>query len=111
MRLMKIIAAALLLGCLTGPGRAADEVTVVITIKNHRFEPARPKAPAGVPLLLRITNADSTPEEFESKSLRVERVIAGGSTSVIKVRPLSSGSYTFFGEFNDATAQGTLVIE
>jgi hypothetical protein len=50
------------------------------------------------------------PEEFESKSLRVERVIAGGATSVIKVRPLSPGSY-LFGEFNDVTAQGTLVIE
>jgi hypothetical protein len=53
---------------------------------------------------------DSTPEEFESVGLKVERVIQGGKTTTFNIRPLRMDrSYKFFGEFHKDTAQGELV--
>ena len=90
---------------------AAQETTVRLTIKGHRFEPAEVKVPAGKPITLLVRNADPTPEEFESKTLRVEKVIAGNNEATIRLRALQPGRYRFYGEFNEATAQGALVVE
>ena len=78
-------------------------------MKSHHFQPAAPHAPANVPIVLRIKNLDSTPMEFESVSLRVEKVVAGGSEGVIHLRPLSPGSYKFFDDFRPQT-NGVLVV-
>jgi len=58
-----------------------------------------------------IINQDPTPEEFESHSLNREKVIAGNSSASIYVGPLDAGSYKFFGEFNEATAQGVIIAK
>jgi plastocyanin len=89
---------------------AADpEVTLVI--KNHRFEPAEVKVPAGQKIKLVVDNQDATPEEFESHSLNREKVIPGGQKATIFIGPLKPGRYGFFGEYNEKTAQGTVVAE
>ena len=41
--------------------------------------------------------------EFESVSLRVEKVIGAGSTGVVNVRPLSPGRYEFYDDFHQET--------
>jgi hypothetical protein len=41
----------------------------------------------------------------------VEKVIAGNSEATIQLRALQPGRYRFFGEFNEKTAQGVLVVE
>lgn len=89
---------------------AADDV-VTIQIKNHRFEPAEFTVPAGKKIKLIVDNNDDTPEEFESHALNREKVIAGNGKATIYIGPLSPGKYPFFGEFNVATAQGTIVAE
>jgi plastocyanin len=93
------------------PALAADEVELSIAIKDHKFDPAELKVPAGKAIKLTVRNLDSTAEEFESRPLKVERVIAGNSTAVIRIKALSKGSYKFFGEFHEKTAQGVLVAE
>lgn len=95
------------------PGARAEEpYEVKITIRNHRFEPAELEVPAGRPLRLVVTNADPTPEEFESVGLGVERVIPGGATATFNTRPLRANrNYSFFGEFNQATAQGRFIVK
>jgi len=91
---------------------AADPLEVRITIKGHRFEPEKIEVPAGQRLKLVVTNADATPEEFESKVLRIERVILGGQSATFNVRPLNKGqTYKFFGEFHEDTAQGVLIAK
>ena len=45
--------------------------------------------------------------EFESKSLRVEKVVAANSEGVINVRALKPGRYEFYDDFNDK-ARGAL---
>ena len=48
--------------------------------------------------------------EFESVSLRVEKVIAPRSEGVVNVRALAPGRYEFFDDFHQQT-RGVLVVE
>ena len=89
----------------------ADAKDVSINIKDHTFDPAELHVPANEALTLKVTNADATPEEFESHGLDVEKIIPGGQSAVIRLRPLDAGTYKFFGEFHEDTAQGVLVAE
>ena len=93
----------------TGVTRAADEFT--ITIKNHRFEPAEIKVPAGKRVTITVINDDATPEEFESKPMKVEKVIPGKSKGVVRIGPLAPGRYPFVGEFHESTAKGVVIAE
>ena len=89
----------------------AAENTYTIQIKNHRFEPAELTVPAGKKIKLLVKNNDATPEEFESHELNREKVIAGKGKATINIGPLSPGKYPFFGEFNEATAQGVIIAK
>jgi len=89
----------------------AAEPEFALVIKNHRFEPAEVKVPAGQRVKLIVHNQDSTAEEFESHSLNREKVIPAGSKASIFIGPLKPGRYTFFGEYNEATAKGAVVAE
>lgn len=89
----------------------AAEVQVNLVIKNHRFEPAELKVPANQRVKLTVHNQDTTPEEFESHALNREKVIPGGAKAVLFIGPLKPGRYAFFGEYNEATAQGVVVAE
>jgi hypothetical protein len=93
------------------PASAQDGVTLRTSIKDHRFQPSELKAPANTPLMIVVRNLDSTPEEFESKTLRVEKVVAGNSEITLKIRPLVPGRYRFYGDFNEATADGAITVE
>lgn len=88
--------------------RAQD---VTITIKNHRFTPSEVKVPANKRIQLTVVNDDPTPEEFESREMKVEKVIPGKSKGVVRIGPLAAGRYPFFGEFNEATAKGVVISE
>jgi len=58
-----------------------------------------------------VDNQDPTPEEFESHSMNREKVIPGGKKASIFIGPLKPGRYTFFGEYNEKTAQGVVIAE
>ena len=91
--------------------RSADEIEVSITIKDHRFDPAEVRVLAGKAIKLTVKNLDASAEEFESKTLKVEKIIAGSGTGVIRLKPLAKGSHKFFGEYHETTAQGVLIVE
>ncbi len=95
-----------------GAALAADAVPeVTLVIEKNRFEPAELRVPAGKPFVLVITNKDSAAEEFESKPLRLEKVVPAGKTVRLRVPALKPGSYAFVGEYHEATAKGRLVAE
>jgi hypothetical protein len=99
------------LGCLpVAQAVAAEPLKLTLTLREHHFIPRQITAPAGVPLEITLINTDGTAEEFESKQLRVEKIVAGGASIVIKLRPLVAGQYIFFGDYNSATARGALVV-
>jgi plastocyanin len=90
---------------------SAADPEALLVIKNHRFEPAELKVPAGKRVKLTVHNQDPTPEEFESKKLGREKVVPGGAKVVIFVGPLKPGKYEFYGEYNEATAKGAVIAE
>ena len=96
---------------LTVAAAAADDVEIPVTIEKNRFQPDVIKVKAGTPFVLVVTNKDATPEEFESKELRIEKVIPGGKMLKIRVRALKAGSYPFVGDYHEATAKGRIVAE
>lgn len=89
----------------------AEILSYNIIILNHEFHPNEIKVPSGVKIKLIIDNQDSTPEEFESHSLKREKVISGNTTANILIGPLEPGRYHFFGEFNMDTANGWIIAE
>ena len=84
---------------------------IPLSIEQHKFTPEEIKVKAGQPFVLVITNKDATPEEFESKELRVEKVVPGNKTLKVRMGALKPGTYKFFGEYHEATAKGRIVAE
>ena len=82
-----------------------------LTIRDHRFEPAEIRVPAGKKVKLIVHNQDASPEEFESHTLNREKVIAPGTKASIFIGPLAPGRYPFVGEFHEKTARGVVIAE
>ena len=91
--------------------RAEDVFSASITIRAHRFEPPQLRVPAGKRILLTVINADPLSEEFDSATLKVEKVIAGNSQAIVRVAPLNPGTYEFVGEYHEETAKGRVIAE
>lgn len=89
---------------------AQQGASISISVKDHRFQPSQISAPANRPLSIKVKNLDSAPMEFESVSLRVEKVIAGGGEGAVNVRALAPGRYEFFDDFHQET-RGVLTVE
>lgn len=105
--------ALLLVSGLVAPAMAStpEATPYALTIKDHKFQPDTLKVKAGEKIRLTVHNDDATAEEFESHSLQREKVVAAHSDIVILLRPLAAGSYPFFGDFNQDTAQGKIIAE
>jgi Cupredoxin-like domain len=95
----------------SGAGASEEVHEVEISIKDHKFEPSALKLPVGKPIKISVKNLDASPEEFESHDLGFEKVIAGNSNAIIRVKPLKPGTYIFFGEYHQDTAFGHVVAE
>jgi plastocyanin len=111
-RVMRIAAGAGIAAALALFGeeaQAQQTLSVQIAVKQRRFEPAEVHVPPGRPILLSIRNFDGAAVEFESVSLRVEKVIPANGQGTIELRPLQPGRYKFFDDFHPE-ARGTLVV-
>ena len=106
--LFTVIAVATLLA--TAPA-FADSVQRSVLLHEHKFEPAEIHVPAGQRVELTVKNDDTTPDEFDSHDLKVEKVIAGGTGGLVRFGPLRPGRYRFEGEYHEDTARGTVVAE
>ncbi|WP_407177796.1 cupredoxin domain-containing protein [Bradyrhizobium sp. STM 3562] len=92
------------------PTRAEQAVEVQLTYANGAFQPSEVRAPADRPVVFRLKNLDGKAMEFESKSLRVEKVVAAKSEGIINVRALKPGRYEFYDDFNEK-ARGALNVQ
>ena len=109
-RSASLLVASLALGF--APAALAEEpAKVSLTLKDHKFSPAEPTAPAGKPIVIEVANQDGTPAEFESKALRVEKIVPGGGMITVRVRPLKPGRYRFFDDYHESTTEGFLVAQ
>ena len=107
---MKLFLSSLLLS-LASTGAFAGDTTTMLTLNNHKFSPAEIHVKANTPTIVTITNTDDQAEEFDSTTLRIEKIVAGHSTGTMRWRPLAPGRYPFMGEFHSDTAQGVVVAE
>jgi Cupredoxin-like domain len=89
--------------------RAEDAVSLSLTIKDHKFEPAELHAPPGRALEIHVRNLNTIPSEFESSDLHVEKIIPVGKEAVVHVRPQQPGRYNFLDDFHRET-QGVLIV-
>ena len=80
------------------------------TVENGQFSPAELRTPANKPFVIMIKNNGAKAMEFESVSLRVEKIVAAKSQASVRVRALAPGRYEFFDDFNKST-KGTLVVQ
>jgi len=92
-------------------GAYAADADYTLTIKDHHFQPSEITIPSDKKVKLLVENQDATPEEFDSYTLNREKVIAGNSSALIFIGPLTPGRYTFSGEFHATTAQGVIVAK
>src|SRR6476646_4362029 len=90
---------------------AAGEPEFNLALENHKFTPDRLEVPAGKKVKLLVENKDATPAEFESETLKVEKVIAGKSKATVYVGPLKPGEYKYVDEYNEKTATGVIVAK
>ncbi len=93
------------------PAALAEDGIIELRVKDHRWEPELIEVKAGERFKLRITNEDPTSEEFESKTMVIEKFIGPKRTLVITLGPLKPGSYDFFGCFHPATAKGQIIAK
>jgi plastocyanin len=105
------VAALLLAAMVVGPhaAKAADAVTLSLTLKDHKFDPAELHAPPGTPIDIKVKNAGDIVFEFESSDLHFEKIVPVGSEATVHVRPQQPGRYNFFDDFHHDT-QGYLVV-
>jgi hypothetical protein len=107
MKLMFCLSALLLA---SASALAADN-SVSLALSNHRFLPAEVHVKANVPSTVTLSNDDDQAEEFDSTTLRIEKIVPGHATGTMRWRPLAPGRYPFMGEFHSDTAQGVVVAE
>ncbi len=88
------------------PARAAESVT--LTLKDHQFVPRELSVPAGERFRIEVENQDTTPAEFESNDLRVEKIVVPGGKIAVMAGPLKPGIYKFFDDYHPDTATGTM---
>lgn len=109
---LTLLASALAFTLLVGGTAVADEAKVIeLTLKDHLFQPDRIEVEAGKDFILLVHNLDSEAEEFESKPLRLEKMIQGNSKAKIRVEALKPGEYLFVGEFHEETCKGIIVAQ
>jgi len=103
------LAASALVLALAGCSNKSNAIPV--KLRDHHFTPAEIHVRANEPALIVLSNDDDAAEEFDSTSLKVEKVVPGHETGNVRLRPLAPGRYPFMGEYHSETAQGVVIAE
>ena len=106
-----LLALALVAAPVAGSVAAGADDAIEVHLKNHKFTPATIKVKANKPSMIVLHNDDDTADEFDSASLKIEKVVPGHGKGNIRVRALAPGKYPFMGEYHAATAQGVVIAE
>ena len=106
-----LVLASLAIAAVANPGsaKAEDAVTLALTLKDQKFDPAELHAPAGKAFDIRLKSFNKIASEFESSDLHFEKIVPPGGEIVVHVRPQQPGRYTFFDDFHHET-QGVLIV-
>jgi high-affinity iron transporter len=103
--------AALVAVLLLGAVPAHAQTPLSLAFVNHHFVPSSITVPAEQKFKLLVTNKDATADEFESSDLNREQLVPPGQTITVFLGPLDPGTYHFFGDFHQDTAQGVIIVQ
>jgi hypothetical protein len=104
--------AALVFGALLAAGAQAQQaIEIQLSYKDKKFTPAEVTVPANTAFTIRVKNLDAKAMEFESKPLKIEKVIAANSEAVVNVRAQKPGKYKFVDEYNEDVAIGNVIVK
>jgi hypothetical protein len=91
--------------------QAQSATEIQLSYKDKKFDPAEISAPADMPIVIKLKNLDAKAMEFESKTLKIEKVVAAGGDATINVRAQKPGRYEFVDEYNEKVARGALLVK
>ncbi|MDH2295009.1 cupredoxin domain-containing protein [Cobetia sp. 1AS1] len=109
LRLIPLLAILLPALLPSGLAAASDMPSYDLTLENGTLKPEVLKVKAGEKFVIQLHNAGNTPAEFESNSLRKEKVLAPGVKSFVVIHPLRAGSYDYFDDFHLPDARGKVI--
>ena len=99
------------LGCFAAAA-LADEAPQPLALKDHKFSPSTIHVKANEPTVISLTNKDDTAEEFNSTSLKVEKVVAGHSPAATSVcGRWRRADIPSWANIIPTTAQGVVIAE
>jgi hypothetical protein len=107
-RLMRKMIGPLVAAPVAWAANASAMDTVQLRLAEHRFVPSEVTVPAGERFRIEVTNQDTTPSEFESSDLRIEKIVPPLSKVTVNAGPLRPGTYRFFDDYHPETATGTI---
>ena len=111
MMFLRFLMCPLVVLALASPLRAEDIVTYETTLKDKAFTVAEIKVPAGKPFVIKLNNANAAAAELEAKELKIEKVVAGNSSIVVRVKAMAPGKYLFVDEYQEDVAKGYIIVE
>ncbi|WP_053070611.1 cupredoxin domain-containing protein [Halomonas sp. PR-M31] len=91
--------------------QAASLPAYDLELHNGELKPQELRVKAGERFKINLHNTGNTPVEFESRSLRKEKVMGPGVESFVVIHPLKPGEYDFFDEFHLPDARGLVIAE
>jgi len=109
-RKLTVVAGSAGMLLMAAQAHAAGPNEICLTYANGQFEPKEPTVPADAPMTIRVKNMDAKAMEFESETLKVEKVVAANSEAVLNVRAMKSGRYEFYNDFNEK-ARGFINVQ
>lgn len=89
--------------------QAEDQTAYQIVLKGKAFTPERLEVPAGKTFFIKVKNENDAPAEFESKDFKVEKIVAGHSEILARVKALKPGTYAFFDDYHADETRGVIV--
>ena len=112
MALRALFLTALLgLSLLGATATRADDATLLLELKDHKFQPANPTVPAGTKVKVTVRNLDPTPAEFESQDFDAEKVIPPNGQITVIIGPLDPGTYDFYDEYHEQESTTQLTVK
>ena len=108
---MRSFSATLMVLLLASATAKAEDGIIELKIKDHRYSPEVIEVKAGERFKIRVTNEDASSEEFESKTMIIEKFIGPNRSIVITLGPLKPGTYDYFGCFHPDTARGQVIAK
>jgi plastocyanin len=110
-RFLKSALLAVAVGIFTAGAQAQQATEIQLSYKDKKFAPAEVTVPANTAFTIKVKNLDAKAMEFESKPLKIEKVIAAGSEAIVNVRPQKPGTYKFVDEYNEDVAIGNVIVK